>query len=288
MPSYQSNELSQDSSKQTFLYWFVGNGFQYKWTNAPKTIVVPTVNIPPDGLLGDDIEFTKIRGGIAHREFLSSPDAGRTGLEIAVSHLNPLALRHRISPPPGETQVWVYRQNEIDGETRLRWSGILVEVLFDDPISVLRCQTEAEQILGSEGLTETFAPLCPYTTYHFPCPALKSNHRTDVVVTNIDLENFELTVTGITQIDGNFNVGIAQAINDDKRLILLHVGGVLTILQNFPSTSLRVGDTLTLFDGDDLTYTTCRDKFLETQNGDAFGGDNLQSPKNPHEMGKIQ
>lgn len=291
MATYDQNENSASSSAQTFFYWFIGPGFEFKWTSAPKKLIVDVAD-PPAGHSGDDVEFKHPKGGIAHRDFTSSPDAGRTGFEVVVSPRNPIILRHRAFPPPGDTTVDVYRQNEDGGELRRIWSGTVFETPIertddDEEVGVIRCQHATEEVVGSDGLTETFGPGCPYRTYHFPCPAVMASHRTVVTVTDIDTDNFEITVSGITQIDHWFNAGQAEAPNGDRRMVLLHEGDVITVLQNFPSLTLRVGDTLNLFDGDDYTFATCRDKFPETVGGKAFGGNNLQADKNPYEIGRL-
>lgn len=291
--TYASVEQSEYTSKQTYLYLITGSGFSYFYTNAPKTI---TATI--DGTVYD---FVHPRGGISHKGSgadqpggpdpgpTESPDAGRTGVSIFVSHLNPIIRRHRSFPPPGDTEITIYRQNETGGTPYQIWSGVLVETPIQGSTGILRCQHIAELVSGSEGLSETFGPTCPYMTYNFPCPAPAASYRQAVVVSDIDTEDMTVTVTGITQIDGWFEAGVFEAINGDKRFILTHIGGVLTLQQNFPSTTLKIGDDATLLAGDDRLFQTCRDKFgADTGSGAAFGGNNLQANKNPHEIGRVQ
>ena len=113
--------------------------------------------------------------------------------------------------------------------------------------------------------------------------------RQAVTVTNIDTENFMITVSGITQPDEWFTAGVFEAQNGDKRFILDHTGDVLTLQQNFPSTTVRIGDDLTILAGDDHLFSTCQFKFgAFTGAGAAFGGNNLQANKNPHQVGRLQ
>lgn len=280
MPTYDENELSEHDATQTFLYRFVGPLTSHYWTNAPLTVIASINSVATT--------FHHPRGGISHDNPTESSDAGRSGLEISVSHRNPIIRAYREFPPPGDIDVTVWRQNEIDGEVFQIWSGIVVETPIDGSMGTIRCQHIAELVSGSEGLNEKWAPTCPFMTYQHPCPALISNHSTSVVVTDIDTENFTVTVTGITQIDQWFSAGVFATANGDKRFILDHTGGVLTLIQNFPLSSLRIGDTATLIDGDDHLYQTCRDKFgTETGSGDAFGGNHLQANRNVHAIGRI-
>lgn len=280
MPTYDANETSEYDAAQTFLYQFVTPSGSYNWTNAPLPVTA-TVN-------SVSTQFLHPRGGISHDDPTMSTQADRGNLEITVSHRNPIIRAHREFPPPGDTSVTVWRQNEVGGGVFQIWSGIVVETPIVGSTGIIRCQHIAALVAGSEGLSEKWAPTCPFTTYHFPCPAQVANHSTSIVVTSIDTENFTVTVTGITQIDSWFNAGIFAVANGDKRFILDHTGGVLTLLQNFPASSLKVGDSATLIDGDDHLYQTCRDKFgSETGNGDAFGGNHLQANKNVHQIGRI-
>lgn len=281
MPTYDANETSEHDATQVFLYRFLGPLASYYWTNVPLTVTA-TINASAQS-------FHHPRGGISHtNDPLESADAGQGGLDIAVSHLNPIIRAHRDFPPPGDIDVTVWRQNEVDGEAHQIWAGVVVETPITDSTGIIRCQHIAELIAGSEGLNEKWAPICPFATYQFPCPALIANHSTSVTVTDIDTENFTVEVSGITQVDGWFRAGVFSCANGDKRFILDHTGDVLTIIQNFPASSLRIGDTATLIEGDDHLYETCSVKFgAETGNGDAFGGNHIQANKNVHQIGRI-
>lgn len=279
--TYAIVEVSEYDAEQTFFYEFVTPFGTYRWTNAPFTIDVTIVTV--------STRFLHPRGGISHNDPTMSPQADRGNLEITVSHRNPIIRAHREFPPPGDTTVTVWRQNEVSGDVFEIWSGVVIETPIVGSIGTIRCQHWAAVVAGSEGLSEKWAPTCPFMTYHFPCPAQVVNHSTAVVVSDIDTENFTVTVTGITQIDGWFNAGVFSVANGDKRFILDHTGGVLTLLQNFPASSLKVGDSATLIDGDDHLYQTCRDKFGgETNNGAAFGGNHLQANRNVHAIGRIE
>jgi hypothetical protein len=279
--SYLSIEQSEYSAAQTFLYQFVGAFGTFRWTSAPLAIDATIATV--------STRFLHPRGGISHNDPTMSPQADRGNLEITVSHRNPIIRAHREFPPAGDTEVTVWRQNEIGGDVFEIWSGVVIETPIVGSVGIIRSHHWAAVVAGSEGLSEKWAPTCPFMTYQFPCPAQVANHSTAVVVSAIDTENFTVEVTGITQIDHWFNAGVFAVANGDKRFILDHTGDVLTLLQNFPVSSLKVGDSATLIDGDDHLYQTCRDKFGgETGNGAAFGGNHLQANKNVHAIGRIE
>lgn len=281
MPTYDQNELSEYDAAQTFLYRFVSPLMSYYWTNAPLAVTATIDGVPTT--------FYHPRGGIAPAsDPLESPDAGRSGLDIHVSHLNPIIRAHREFPPPGDIDVTVWRQNEVGGTVQYVWGGTVVETPIDGSLGTIKCQHVAELVSGSEGLNEKWAPTCPFMTYQHPCPAQIGLHSTTVTVTAIDTANFTVEVSGITQPDDWFRAGVFACGNGDKRFILDHTGDVLTLLQNFPVSSLKEGDSATLIDGDDHLYETCSTKFgAETGNGAAFGGNHIQGNRNVHQIGRV-
>lgn len=294
--SFDSVERSESGARQTFLYLIEGVGFTYRLTNAPKT---------HSGTVGGvSYSWKHPRGGISHKSSGDEPggsdpgpaestDAGRTGVSIFVSHKNPVIKKHRSFPPPGDTDVTVYRQNEIGGEAQAVWSGTVVETPIEGSVGILRCQHVAELVSGSEGLTETFGPTCPWALGQRPCPVQLADVRDTGTVESIDTDNLEVVISGLSRADGWFRLGVLEAGDGDKRTIDADVfdgsNHVLTLRQNFSSTKLRVGHTVTLVWGDDYTKASCGPKFgLWTGNGTAFGGVNIQSNVNPHEVGRLQ
>jgi hypothetical protein len=299
--SYEDIEQSESSAKQSFLYFIQLPDRIYSWTSAPTTITATV-----DGTVYD---FTHPRGGIWHGSAgvgvsdkgrkedagpTESPDPGRTGVDIHVSHLNPIVRAHRAFPPPGDTDVAIFRQNEIDGDLYQIWSGVIIETPIQGSTGILRCQHVTEVVSGSEGLSETHGPTCHYMHTHFPCPVpIASATDGNLVVEDIDTENFTVTLSGSIRIAGKYKAGVFFATNDDKRFILgdTVVSGdhVLVLTQNFPSTTVRVGDVVSVLRGCDRLYQTCRDEWGEfTGDGAAFGGNPLQANKNPHQVGRIQ
>lgn len=286
MTAYSTVEVTENSSNQTFLYWLEGPDFEYKWTNAPLDVAATIDTV--------DHTFVHPRGGISHGGSIESPDSGRTGRDIRVSHKNPIIRRHRAFPPPGDTDVTIFRQNEINGETYRIWAGILVETPIEGRHAFLRCQHVYELISGSEGLTETFGATCPYMLGFNPCPvSLPAITDHGLLVTSVDPDNLKVTVSGSVRIAGKYTVGVLVAPNGDKRMILADAipagDHVFTLQQNFPSTTLKVGDEVDVILGCNKLQLTCRDEFgFWTGNGAAFGGNNLQSNKNPHEIGRLE
>jgi hypothetical protein len=299
--SYETIEQSEYSSEQIYLYYISGPEFLYNYTNAPLTLSAT--------ISSTAYSFTHPRGGIWHGSAgasvdegdrkqdpgpTESPDAGRTGVDIHVSHLNPIVRKHRAFPPPGDTEITIYRLNEVGGTPYQIWSGVLVETPIVGSTGILRCQHIAELVAGSEGLTENFGPTCGFMFTVFPCPVTEAQATdSNLTVTAISTENLTVSVSGSVRIAGKYKPGVLVAPNNDKRSILEDTiptsDHVLTLQQNFPSTTLRVGDTVSIIRGCDRLFTTCRDEWGSfTGSGAACGCNNLQANKNPHQIGRLQ
>lgn len=284
--SYATVEQSEFSAKQTFLYLISGVNFDLYYTNAQKSITA-TVD-------GVSRTFTHPLGGISHTEPIESQDSGRTGTTLIVSLASTLYRKHKEYPPHGNTTLVIYRQNEVAGDPYQVWSGTVFSPLVDGVEVRFECLTDFELMARSEGLNDTFQSTCNWFLGQHPCPVNLANWKSTVTVSDVDTDNLQITVTGAgDKITGYFKAGVFEAPNGDKRTItadtLSGSDHILTLQQNFPSTSLKVNDSADAYAGCDRAYTTCRDKFgSETGSGDAFGGNNIQANVNPHEIGRLQ
>lgn len=284
--SYASIETSQDSAKQSYLYLVTGVNFQYAFTNTQKTIAA-TID-------GTAYSFTHPRGGISHTEFAESQDSGRTATTLTISIGNPITRKHNQYPPHGNTTLVIYRQNEIDGTPYQIWSGTLFSPHIDGIEASFECLTDFETMARSEGLNDTYQSLCNWFLFQYPCPVNKANWRISGSVVSLDSENFQVVISGAgAYIAGWFTAGYLQTANGDMRSVIADsVSGanhVLTLQQNFPSTTLRAGDSVDAYPGCDRSYATGSTKFgAETGNGKGCGTNNIQTNVNPHEIGRLQ
>jgi hypothetical protein len=299
---YADIEQSENLAKQSYLYLIQLSDRTLTYCNGPATITA-TIN-------GTEYSFVHPLGGIWHGSEgasvdeeerkedpgpTESPDAARSGIDIHVSDRNPIIRAHRSFPPPGDTEVSIYRQNEIDGTPEpIHLGYVIVETPIEGSTGIIRCHHIAELVAGSEGLNESFGPTCPFMHTQFPCPVpIASATDSNLVVEDIDIDNFTVTLSGSIRLAGKYKLGVLIAPDDDKRMVLDDsLDGsdhVLTIQQNFPSTTLRVGDVVSVIRGCDRLHGTCANEWGGfTGNGAAFGGNNLQANKNPHQVGRIQ
>jgi len=284
--SYASIEVTESSSRQTYLYLLTGADFSLYFTNAQKTISATIDAVAYD--------FSHPRGGISHSEFAESQDAGRTATTLSVSLLNTLFKKHKEYPPHGDTTLVIYRQNELTGDPYKIWSGTVFSPRIEGVEAQFECLTDFELMARSEGLNDTFQSLCNWFLYDYPCPVNKANWKAITAVVSLDTENFTVTVSGASgQVADYFTAGYIEAANGDKRTIIddvvSGVNHVLTLQQNFPSTTLRAGDAADAYPGCDRAFSTGQVKFgAETGSGAGCGTNHVQTNQNPHEVGRLQ
>ena len=284
--SYSSTEITEYSSKQVFLYEINLPDTSLYFTNA-QTSITATVG-------GVSRTFTRPRGGIKHSEWAESQDPARTSTTLTVSLLNTLFKRHKEYPPHGDTTLVIYRLNEVGGTPYQIWSGTVFSPMVEGVEAHFECLTDQELMMRAEGLQDTFQNLCNWFLYQHPCPVNKANWRVTLTVVSIDTENFTITVSGASdKIADWFTAGYVEASNGDKRTVIDDtVSGanhILTLQQNFPSTTLRANDVCDGYAGCDRAFTTGRDKFgAETGTGIGCGTNHTQTNVPLHEIGRLQ
>lgn len=284
--SYASIEQSEASAKETYLYFIQGVDFELYFTSAQKTITAD--------IAGTAYDFKHPLGGISHSDFAESQDVGRGSTTLTVSLANTLYRKHKEFPPHGNTALVIYRQNEIDGDPYQVWTGTVWSPRVEGVEVHFECVTDFEMMSRAEGLNDTYQSLCNWFLFEYPCPVNRANWRVVTAVVSIDTENFQVVVSGAgDKLTGWFKAGTIEAPNGDKRTILSDTlsgsNHILELQQNFPSTTLRPGDSADAYPGCDRNYTTGRDKFgSETGSGDGCGTNNIQANVNPHEIGRLQ
>lgn len=261
----------------TYLYKFVNGDQSWFYTN-----------VGTEQVLGDDTYTTLL---IKHTAPNISVDVSQANVTITVPFDTPVVMLYTPFIPPVDTLIFIYKGYLGVTDFELDWSGMLLRPEFDGGLANIMAQTTLAS-LNTEGLPETNQNLCNYLLGDGRCPVNLPAHRQPVAVTTITVSpttgQVTLTVTGITQIDGWFTGGRAQALNGDFRFIVDHTGAVLTLDNPFPESTLAVSDVIDIFPGCDRLQSTCITKFGdETGDGDAFGGNPIVPKVNPHEYGRM-
>ena len=146
----------------------------------------------------------------------------------------------------------------------------------------------------AEGLNDTFQALCNWFLGQHPCPVNLANWRVACSVVSIDTENFTVTVSGAGAfIADYFTAGHVVAPNGDMRTVIDDVvsgaNHILTLQQNFPSTTLLAGSSVDAYPGCDRSQVTGASKFgSETGSGAGCGTNPIQTNNSIHEIGRLQ
>lgn len=177
-----------------------------------------------------------------------------------------------LSPPPYPIILTIYEV--IGDDTRPYYRGWVVRCQFKLTESLIMLHLKTLwHFYERESLTDSLGSLSRYSIYDPRSGVDISQLGVPVTVASFNNERDIVTVTGITQIDGFFSAGVIESPDLDKRTILNHTGGVLTLNGGFPRFTLDIGFTATIYPGDDLTYETWANKFAAiTDNGSNWGG----------------
>jgi hypothetical protein len=260
------------SLKPIYLYKFINGERSYLYTNVGTEQV----------FAGDTYEPSDLK----HSAPTITQDITKSNVDVTADFDNPVARLYGPFPPPAETSLVIYKFYAGVTTAEPCWRGRVLRVEFSGSKAKIQCDTTLSS-LDVEGLPETNQNLCNYFLYDGRCPVLSVNFRQAVTV-SAPITGNDVTVTGITQIDGWFKGGTFSANNGDWRFITAHVGGVLTLDNPFSAQTLANGDTADIYAGCDRLYSTCITKFgAETGSGDAFGGNPIVPKVNPHEYGRM-
>jgi uncharacterized phage protein (TIGR02218 family) len=177
---------------------------------------------------------------------------------------------------PNQLDLEILRAHPDDFNDTLRlWTGKVMSWSIKDRTAKLRVPNLFNWLL---------AGLCPPVKYQAPCNHVLYDERCGV-----DPSSYEHTtmVAGISGLvvsldsqpfdDADMPAGEVEFTSGGERRMITTVSGTdVTISSRF--ANLQVGDTVTIRQGCDHSFTTCREKF---DNGINFGGFPLVPGKNP-------
>lgn len=179
-----------------------------------------------------------------------------------------------ITPPPYPIILDIYEYDHDTDTSTPYYRGWVVRCNFalTESLIVLHLKT-VWHFYERESLTDSLSRLSRYSIYDERSGVDTSALAKAITVTALNDQRDVLTVTGITEIDDYYTGGWIEAPNLDKRTILSHAGGTLTLNGGFPEFTLAAGFNATIYPGDDLLYSTWANKFQSlTNNGENWGG----------------
>lgn len=226
--SFDSLESSLAGSKPVELYAFALGATSYYFTSSEDSITVGTTTYVPEAISRTD-----------HAQ--SIDDRMRT-MTITVPTTNVVAAQFRNVVPGQSVQVTILRLQRDDTPTPvtiLQYKGFIHSVNFpgDGRIAQVACKT-VEAAVNRQCPRFGYSSLCNYVLYDSDCGVDPELFKVTGTVTVVSGNT--ITVPGMSsKPDGWFKGGYVriQGISD-PRMILNHVGDVLTVLLPFSADAL--------------------------------------------------
>lgn len=268
-------ERSVESSRPVEVYQIDLGGQQFLYTSAEDTVTVsslPYLPIP--------IKRSVLRQG---------PEERDTILEITVPFDNEFASKYLAIVPGQRAKITIRRVQRADlptSDSIVIFTGFVQSVAYKEGARVAVIATLPVTSAKSRPIPRfKFQGLCNHVLYDDLCrvdstdPAFRLSSG---LVT--DVTDDTITVTGAAAFgDGFFTSGEVTSPGElDARMILGHVGDVLTLLLPFGSDEVSVGTLVTVFAGCDHSIAVCKSKFDIVIN---YGGFSFVPNKNIFKTG---
>jgi uncharacterized phage protein (TIGR02218 family) len=271
--TYEIYEESVESSRPIELYTFSLGGVIWRYTSSPIDVVVASLT------------YTAIaidRGDIAEKH--EEQDAL---VEVTMDASMPLPQKFIQSVPGKSVGCTISRAQDLDTTPGPRqvitlFEGVVESVAFGENGRVARLAIRALTSAFSKQIPrQTYSGVCNHVLYSTRCKVLKSSYDLPSAAVTV-ISGRTITVTGASgQPDGYWEGGYVEKTDlSDRRLVLAHVGNVLTLPLAF--AELIVTDQVNVYAGCKHDKATCNTKFSNIAN---FGGFPYIPKKNVFETG---
>lgn len=257
--TFDGRERSPDLGNPLEIYDFAVGAVHYRYTSADHEVT-----------FGAEV-FESVQ--IERSEFEETEELEKSDISVTIPHDLLIADEFRIAPPSNVVGLTIYRlhADDPDAERAAIWTGRVLNGSFEKTSCKLHCESVFTAL---QRMTQRrkFGRLCPYETYGVECLVNELDFKTETTVFLIDgpvitANAGDLAVLG----DGYFSGGFVQLETSPgiivRRGIKSQTGDELTLTHLIPG--LTPGTVIEVYAGDDHSFETCRDKFL---NGPRFGG----------------
>lgn len=261
--TFDTRELGPVTSRPVELFKFVGNYATWRYTSWGEDVT------NTDGTYtAIPIKRSKVEQG--------SQEDDNISMDIELPYTNEMVSAYAFSDAPPQLDFELYRAHPEDyNDTLLLWTGKTLSWSIKGRIAKLRVPSLFNYLLGS---------LCPAPKYQAPCNHVLYDSRCSVDPTSYEHTTTVSSVSGLvvtltTQPFANDLMPAGEVeftTGGERRMISTVSGTAVTVTSRF--ANLQVGDTVTIRQGCDHSFTTCKSKF---NNGINFGGFPLIPGKNP-------
>ena len=262
--AFNDDEISINDGAPIELYKFDGGTQIWYITSYAETVTSSAEVYVPEPALRRNV----LKTGTQENEELS--------LDIEIPFDHPLVTAYAFETAPPTLELTLYRCHRTDPDDRvLMWTGKVMTFSVESRICKLRVPAQFSYVLNG---------IAPSPRYQAPC-----NHKLFDDRCQVDPTSYQ-HVTTINAIDGNIITvatypwaeadavagEVIYSTGGERRMITSVTG--LDIELAYPFATLSVGDSVTLRQGCDHSFTTCKSKF---SNGVNFGGCPWVPSRNP-------
>jgi len=218
-------------------------------------------------------EDTYVPVFIQREGFAKTGDARKSNIEIKVSAANDVALLFRTGWLSGAMTLTIYRHHYGDTDYAVLWKGRVVSCKWAGSVATLTSEN-VSTMFSRAGLRRAYQVGCPHVLYGSACGLDASSYEVSATISAV--VDGVLTLSGIDGYAAGYFLGGMAQVGDEKRMIVAHASGEITLVDSIAEAS--EGGTITLWPGCARTINACLNKF---NNLDNYGGLPFMPSKNP-------
>lgn len=178
-------------------------------------------------------------------------ELSKNAFKVQTEETNPVALLFLAGSPDKVVQISILRGHRDDGEFTSLTSGRVMSCEWSSTGKASLTVEQDATAMRTTGLRRFYGTMCPHILYGPECKASKN----PVAGVCLSLSGLAATITSAnTHSDGYFVGGLIVA-NNETRMIVAHVGQVVTL--NAAIISLSVDDSVILYAGCDHSIDAC-------------------------------
>jgi uncharacterized phage protein (TIGR02218 family) len=261
--SFGATEISAASAQPIELYTFVGTNTTWRITSSQNEITSNGQTFSPLAVQRNAIK-------------ISTNEESDSSIEISLPVSHPIVDEYafKVAPPSLFVTIERCHQNDPD-DTVTMWYGPVISYSVQKRIAKLKVPDQFTYLLRNTIPRARYQAPCNHVLFDTRCGVNSASYRNDQTVVAISENEIELNASPFSNGDCDGGMMVFSA-GSESRMIKANTGVNFTV--SYPFATLEVGDTVTVYQGCDHSYTTCKSKF---SNGQNFGGFPFVPTRNP-------
>ena len=271
MTVYTDRETSGHDGEPIECYEFVGSYKTYRYTSGDLAVTV-NGNVFEPALL----KRTNVKVG-THSE-----DNIDLNIEMPVSLAMAKDNAFQLTPPRLRLTVYrVHRGTNYATDFSIYWIGNTYKWDVDGESCTVNIPSVFSAALAGNVPSIFYQAPCNHVLFDSGCKISRAANKVTTTVTGITGSVVQVATIGAF-VSGDFIGGeVADIAHNDRKMIVLHAGNVLTV--NYPFSTLQIGATVEVTRGCDHAFEGhCKTRYANQIN---FGGFPFVPSINPFESG---